>query len=254
MITEFFSNTLLVGASFAIAFLIGATSIGGMLLGPALNMLGEVPIHMAIPSCMFAFIFAGGIGALFFSRGGAKLREDLVELVVGAGIGAFAGSFALAHLPAIVIQLLVAAVCIASGVRSLLVGTRHLGSEPSVRPAKRILFIIGIVTGFGSALTGTGGPMILMPCLMALRVDIKRAVGLAHLIQLPIGILATAGNLLLGRMDFGVALPLTATVVVGAGVGAIFAQRVSTRALGQSVAVLLVVSGAAYALKTIGVL
>ena len=66
MVTEFFSNTLLVGASFAIAFLIGATSIGGMLLGPSLNMLGEVPIHMAIPSCMFAFIFAGGIGAIFF--------------------------------------------------------------------------------------------------------------------------------------------------------------------------------------------
>ena len=254
MVTEFISNALLVGLSLAIAFLIGATSIGGMLLGPALNMVGEVPIHMAIPSCMFAFIFAGGIGAIFFSRGGARLREDLVELMVSAGIGAFAGSLTLAYLPAVVIQLIVATVCIASGIRFMLVRTRHLGSSPSIRPSKRILFIIGIVTGFGSALTGTGGPMILMPCLMALRVDIKRAVGLAHLIQIPIGILATAGNLLLGRMDFSVALPLTATVVVGAGVGAIFAQRVSTRVLGQSVAVLLVVSGVAYALKTIGLL
>ena len=254
MVIELFSNTLLVGASFAIAFLIGATSIGGMLLAPALNMVGEVPIHMAIPSCMFAFIFAGVIGAVFFSRGGAKLQEGLVELMLGAGVGAFAGSLVLAYLPAIVIQLVVAAVCIASGMRFVLVRRRYLGSDPSVRPAKRLLFIIGIVTGVGSALTGTGGPMILMPCLMALRVDIKRAVGLAHLIQIPIGILATAGNFLLGRMDFSVALPMSATVVVGAGLGAIFAQRVSTRVLGQSVAVLLVASGVAYALKTIGFL
>ena len=43
--------------------------------------------------------------------------------------------------------------------------------------------------------------MILMPCLMALRMDIKQAVGLAQVVQIPIGILATAGNLLLGTLD-----------------------------------------------------
>ena len=96
--------------------------------------------------------------------------------------------------------------------------------------------------------------MILMPCLMALRMDIKQAVGLAQVVQIPIGILATAGNLLLGTLDFGVALPLTATVVVGAGIGAIFAQRISIRVLGQSVAVLLVVAGVAYAFKSVGFL
>ena len=94
--------------------------------------------------------------------------------------------------------------------------------------------------------------MILMPCLMALRIHHKQAIGLAHVVQMPIGIFATAGNLLLGRVDFSVAIPLTAVVVVGAGIGAIFAQRISTRVLGQSVAVLLVVAGLAYVFKAIG--
>ena len=252
--TELFSNILLVAASLAIAFFIGATSIGGMLLGPALNMVGEVPIHMAIPSCMFAFIFAGAIGAYFFKRGGTVLRKDLVGLMLGSGLGAFAGSFVLAYLPSLVIQLILSAVCIASGIRFLLAGAKQSGSEPFLRPTKGLLFAVGVFTGFGSALTGTGGPMILMPCLMALRMDIKQAVALSQVVQIPIGILATAGNLLLDRMDFGVALPLTATVVVGAGIGAIFAQRISTRLLGQSVAALLVLAGVAYAFKSVGFL
>ena len=252
--SEFLSNILLVAASIAIAFLIGATSIGGMLLGPALNIVGDVPIHMALPSCMFAFIFAGVIGGFFFTRGGTTLRRNLAGLMLGSGLGAFAGSFALAYLPSLVVQLILAAVCIASGIRFLLFGTRQSDSESSLQQRKGILFAIGVFTGFGSALTGTGGPMILMPCLLALRVDIKQAVGLAQVVQIPIGILATAGNLLLGTLDFGVALPLTATVVVGASIGAIFAQRISTRVLGQSVAVLLVVAGVAYAIKSVGFL
>lgn len=245
MNVDVFANALLAGALCAIAFLIGATSIGGVLLGPALNILGDVPLHVAIPGCMFAFIFTGSVGAVFFTRGGATTRKDLVELTLGSGIGAFAGSFALAYLPSFFIQLNLAALCIASGIRSLMVGTNHRGAGQFLRPTSRILFVIGVVTGFGSALTGTGGPLILMPCLMALRMDTKQAVGLAHVVQLPIGILATTGNLLLDRVDFAIALPLTATVVVGVTIGAIFAQRVSTRFLGKSVAVLLVGTGVA---------
>ncbi len=249
---DFLSNMFLVGGSFAIAFLIGATSIGGMLLGPTLNVVGEVPIHLAIPSCMFAFIFAGGVGALFYARGGAIVREDLIEITLGSGVGAFAGTFALAYLPSTAIQLIVAALCVASGIRVLVFGAKHPDAGQFHRPANRTLFIVGVITGFGSALTGTGGPLILMPCLMALRIHHKQAIGLAHVVQMPIGIFATAGNLLLGRVDFGVAIPLTAVVVVGAGIGAIFAQRISTRVLGQSVAVLLVVAGLAYVFKAIG--
>ena len=251
MSVDIFSNVLLAGAIFVIAFLIGATSIGGMLLGPALNILGDVPIHAAIPGCMFAFIFTGSVGALFFAREGAITRQDLVELTLGSGIGAFAGSFALAYLPSTAIQLTLAALCIVSGIRSLIVGTNHMDAGRFLRPANRILLVIGVITGFGSALTGTGGPLILMPCLMALRMDTNRAVGLAHVVQIPIGIFATTGNLLLDRVDFGIALPLTATVVLGAGIGAIFAQRASTRVLGRSVAVLLVVAGVAYGFKTL---
>ena len=248
---DVFSNVLLAGAIIVIAFFIGATSIGGMLLGPALNILGEVPIHLVIPGCMFAFIFTGSVGALFFAKGGAITRQDLVELTLGSGIGAFAGSFALAYLPSTVIQLTLAVLCVVSGIRSLTVGTNHMQAGRFLRPANRVLLVIGAITGFGSALTGTGGPLILMPCLMALRMDTKRAVGLAHVVQIPIGIFATAGNLLLDRVDFGIALPLTATVVLGASIGAIFAQRLPTRVLGQSVAVLLVVAGVAYGFKTL---
>ena len=75
MNVDVFSNVLLAGALCAIAFLIGATSIGGVLLGPALNILGDAPLHVAIPGCMFAFIFTGSVGRI----GILKRQYTLVE-------------------------------------------------------------------------------------------------------------------------------------------------------------------------------
>jgi uncharacterized membrane protein YfcA len=55
-----------------------------------------------------------------------------------------------------------------------------------------VLAAIGAGVGYVSALTGTGGPVSLMPVLLALKVDVLSAVGLGQAIQVPIGALATA--------------------------------------------------------------
>jgi len=53
-------------------------------------------------------------------------------------------------------------------------------------PSPRVLTLtgVGFVVGVGSALTGTGGPTLLLPLLVWLRVPMLTAVGLAQAIQL----------------------------------------------------------------------
>jgi uncharacterized membrane protein YfcA len=246
---DIFANFLLVATSFVVAILIGATAIGTLLLVPSLNVIGDVPIHVAIPSCMFAIIFTGIVGALIFGRRGEIAYSEFFILALGASVAAFAGSLTLVHIPSNVIQISIAILCVASGAHALAVG-RERNLEP-IHTSGVTLLAIGALTGFGSAITGTGGPLILMPIMLALRMNIKQAVGLAQAIQIPIGLLATAGNLSMNRVDFDIALPVTAIVVIGAVIGALLAQKFSMTNMRLSVAGLLIISGAAYLFKAI---
>lgn len=249
MNTDLFSNLLFVAVNFVIAVLIGSTAIGGLLLVPGLNVIGDVPVHVAIPSCMFALIFTGLVGALIFGRAGNIVYSDFLKLALGAGCAAFVGSFALTYIPSLAVQITIAILCVASGIHTLVVGKRQ--PNRSQRSHGGTLLVIGVITGFGSAITGTGGPLILMPIMLALRMDLRQAIGLAQAIQIPIGILATSGNLLMGRVDFDIALPITVIVVIGAAIGAFLAQKFAMATLRVSVATLLVISGIAYMLKVV---
>ena len=111
------------------------------------------------------------------------------------------------------------------------------------------LGFIGAVTGFGSALSGTGGPLILIPILMWLDVPVLTAIGLSQAIQLPIALLATAGNFFSGNLDPTLGLLLAAGLAIGTFVGARIAHAVPRKALRRAVAMVLVIVGASIAIK-----
>jgi uncharacterized protein len=105
------------------------------------------------------------------------------------------------------------------------------------------LVILGASVGFGSAMTGTGGPLLLVPLLVWLRVPILATIGLSQAIQLPIAALATAGNLMAGQLDLMLGLTLGAALTVGSLAGARLAHVVSTVVLTRFVGVLMLAVG-----------
>ena len=104
---------------------------------------------------------------------------------------------------------------------------------------------IGLFTGFASAITGTGGPLVLVPLLIWLKVPALMAVGLSQIIQIPIALLATGGNLTFGHVDFALGLGLSVILVVGVVMGARVAHQVSRDTLKRILAVALLVTGGA---------
>ncbi len=102
---------------------------------------------------------------------------------------------------------------------------------------------IGAFTGFVSSVTGTGGPLVLVPILVAASVPVLTAVGLSQIIQVPIAIAATVGNVLYGTLDLTLSGVLAVSLTVGSWYGAKLAHAVPRKTLRQIVSVVLIVVG-----------
>ena len=235
MIGSFGVILLVIGVG--VGVLIGAIGVGGVLLVPALTYIGGMAIHVAIASSMVAYFFAGAVGAIEFSRLGSIRWTDSVWLAAGAMPGAFIGAAATSVVPGFALELLIGLLIIASALNTLR-GKGPLGAEPRTL-AKSSLIVIGVVTGIGSSMSGTGGPLVLIPILLWLHVPVLAAVGLSQVIQLPISAFATAGNILYATIDVAVAAALSVLLMIGVWFGARIAHRVSSLALKRFVSLVL---------------
>ena len=240
----------LLGVGLLVGVLIGAIGVGGVLLVPALTYVGGMAIHVAIASAMVAYFFAGGVGSIEFARRGSIRWGDAAWLAAGAMPGAFAGAAATSAVPAFALELLIAVLIIASALNSLR-GEGPVSGAP--RPLERVpLLLVGAVTGIASSMSGTGGPLVLIPILLWLHVPVLAAVGLSQVIQLPISAFATAGNLLYGAIDVPLAAALSVLLMAGVWFGARIAHRVSSIALKRFVSLMLLGVGVMMLVKVAG--
>lgn len=229
---------------------IGAVGVGGVLLVPLLTLALGVDIRVAIASCLFAYIFTGLAGAWLYARRGSIAWRPAAWLCLGATPGAFAGASAVQAAPAWLLKSLIALLMIAAGLGALRRTPVRRGSDsPSVRLSALASAALGAVVGFGSALTGTGGPVVLVPLLLALGMPALTAVGLGQAIQVPVSLFATARNLPAGDLDHALGAVLAATLTAGAVVGARIAHALPAERLARSVATALVLFGAVLLLQ-----
>lgn len=198
---------------------------------------------------MFGFLFTGLVATLMFSKGRSIQYRDLFFLALGAGPTALIGSFVLPFIPSIGVILMLATLCILSGCHTLFNRSAVGVKSRSLLP--KHLVAIGLLTGFGSAITGTGGPLILLPILMLLQTDLRQAVGLAQGVQIPIGILATSGNLYLGKVNFDIAIPLTIVLILGVIIGVKISYRLPSKIMRNGMAIVMVCIGFSYLINIV---
>ncbi len=227
---------LLVGA------LIGSIGIGGVLLVPSLMYLGNVDVHIAIATSSFSYLFSGAAGGLLYLRKGVIKWPMAGALVAGAMPGAFLGAATMASTPAVVLELVIAALIGIAGVHALIQDAEHGCAVEFF--GNRKLFAIGFAVGYGSAASGTGGPLILVPILLWLGTPVLTAIGLSQVIQVPIAILASVGNVVNEKIDFMLGAWISIFLVAGIVIGARFTSRLSPLFLKKAAAALLIGSGA----------
>lgn len=226
-------------------FLGGLTGIGGVIVVPALTEFGALPVERAIGTAMFAFVLAGPVAARLALRRLALPWRPVLLLCGAAAAGALLGALTLHALPGWAVRLFVAGAAVASGLHSLL-GARQRTPRTDL-PGLALLVAIGLAVGWGSAVSGTGGPVMLIPLLLALRVPAAVAVALGLAAHLPIVGAATLVNAAAGRIDYALGAVLGALLLAGTLGGLWLATRLSGRQLTAGVAVALVAVGVWYA-------
>ena len=229
--------------------LVGCVGIGGVILVPALVYVAGHSVPTAIAAAMCAFVVSGIVGTHAYSKAGSIQWRVTLWMWLGALPCALGGALLVSSVSPVLLELAIALLAAGSGLH-VLARPREPLSGDRTQPAP-MLAAVGGVTGLLSALTGTGGPLVLVPILAALDVPILASIGLAQAIQLPVAAAATAGYLLSGLLDVRLGLALAAGIALGTWCGAKAAHALPTGVLRKAVAVLLVLVGGAMLLTLV---
>lgn len=234
---------------------IGATSIGGVLVVPALTSIADIAMPRAVAASSFGFLLTGlwawrnalwgPGGAHDRNAAGSAARRQWV-LNSAAFAGAIVGVVLLQFFPASWARLWIATLALASGVYAFVTAGR-VSKAAHALPNLPALTALGVFVGIGSALSGTGGPVMLLPILLLIGVPVAPAIATALAVQLPIAVAASATHLYAGTLD----LPLGAMVGLALIGGAWLGHRVAARAdpitLRRAVAIVLIMTGVWFA-------
>jgi len=232
---------LLGGFGVFVGVLIGCVGIGGVLLVPILTYIFKIDIHIAIAAAMFSYIFSGVIGTFIYAKKGSIKWPQTIWLIVGAAPAAFIGARITLSIPGQYLEFLVAFFIIAAGINAMRNQKPIEGSLNITDPYA--LITIGVVAGIGSALTGTGGPLFIVPIMVSLKVAAHTAIGFSQAIQLPIASLATIGNFLYGSVDLIIGSVIASGVIIGSTFGAKLAHLISPIIMNRVLSLVLVTVG-----------
>jgi uncharacterized membrane protein YfcA len=106
-----------------------------------------------------------------------------------------------------------------------------------------LLAATGIVSGFGSGLSGAGGPLFSVPIMVILGFAPLAAVGASQVLQIVAALSGSLAGMQDGRIDFGIAAWVTGFELAGVAVGVRLAHAVSATMLRRMAAGLCIAVG-----------
>ena len=253
---------IIAAANMAVGGCIGICGIAGFLL-PMLYTGGlGFDVTYALALSFLAFLVSGIIGSFnYYKAGNLEVRMSL-KLGIGSLIGAIAGVFLQSMIDKSTAKTILYLVVLFSGA-SILVrmwnekrkadsvsakkvisdGKKSASSNPShpksIADHMGFLIFLGITTGAICSLSGAGGPVLVMPLLVACGVSARIAVGVALFDSVFIAIPACIGYL--SRITWTEILGLLVLIVlthgIGVWLGSRFAGKVPVQGLKIFVAV-----------------
>ena len=208
--------------------LIGMVGIGGILLAPMLVYIAGIDLHLAMATSSWSFLFTGITGTIAYARKGTISWKMVGWLCVGIIPATILGAKVNVMLQTSILTIILAVLIVSSGLNSLF--KKPSTKQDKSRVNRFILVSIGLATGFGSALTGTGGPVLLLPILIFFfNMPTLVAIGISQAIQLPIAVFTSVGFSLYGKIDFKLGALLGIIQAIGVVVGAQIAHKISAK-------------------------
>ena len=195
---------IIVIANILIGGMIGMTGIAGFLLPMLYSGFLGMSTMQGLALSFFAFLISGVLGAYNYYR--AKNLD--LKLAVWISIGSFIGAIGGVRLNLLIeegmVKKILYLVVLLSGLSILL--RKEPGEEKEKDQTEQKIppvfwLIFGAVTGLICALSGAGGPILVMPLLVVLKVPVRTAVGIALFDSIFIAIPSSIGYAMGCRMQ-----------------------------------------------------
>lgn len=227
--------------SWTIGLLIGFLGIGGVFLVPLLVATLGTSLESAIGTSLVTFAATGCISTVIYAARGRILWRMAAWMSCGSLVGGALGARISVALPARAMTLVFASFLLFVGVSTIVRTSGRLArGAPRAALGAGPSLAIGTVVGIGSGLTGVGGPAILVPLLVLLRIPASVAIAVSQPNQIVASASGALGHVAYGHVDLGLAARLIVVVGAGVVVGALLHRRFSSDALQPLVGVLCV--------------
>lgn len=171
---------IIILANLLIGGMIGLTGIAGFLLPMLYSGFMGMPAAQGLALSFFAFLISGILGSYNYKKAGNLNMRLAVIISIGSFIGAALGVKMNLLIDEGIVRRILYLVVLASGISILL---RKDKKEDISRTGKKIPAWLGVIFGFATgavcALSGAGGPVLVMPLLVVMGVSVKTAVGVS---------------------------------------------------------------------------
>lgn len=213
---------ILVGiVNLIVGLLVGVCGIAGFLLPIFYVSVMGLNTAEALALSFSAFIVSGALGSINYYK--EKLLDIKTAMIISAG--SFAASFlgvkANLLIPEHVMQKVLYIVVLLSGLSILLRKNKDRGESSTHNIL--ILTAIGFVTGFICSISGAGGPILVLPILIMLGIEVHESVAIALFNSIFIGIPAASGYML--HSDLELIKPILPAAIIFHGIGVLIGSK-----------------------------
>jgi uncharacterized membrane protein YfcA len=216
---------------------ISAVGPGGVL--PTIGLFALTPLSpAAVAGTAIATNIATGVaGTAAFTASGQlrdhATRRTALVLATAAVVGTPPGVLINTHVSKKLFGVLLAVFAVVVAVLVWQRGRREAaaGATRARHPGAAVVVAVGIGVGLVSGLLGLGGPMLSVPLLLALGVEVLAALAAAQVQSIVIATIGTVGYAVHGSVEWGLVVLIGLPVLVGVVVGWRIAQALPTRTL-----------------------
>lgn len=223
-------------SNFGVGGLVGLTGVAGFLLPIVYTGLLQMSVTQGLALSFAAFILSGALGSFNYKKAGNLDVSFGLRLSAGSMAGAVLGVKLNLIIPEEQVKILLYVVVLLSGISILLrkdgkaaetekkAAAGAAGAkEKGFRLEKHLVptLLLGFVTGLICALSGAGGPILVMPLLVVFGTGVRVAVGIF------IGIPACIGYM--SQCDVPALLPVLAAALASHGVGVYLGSKNAVR-------------------------
>lgn len=224
--------------------LIGTVGVGGVLMVAYLALFAGLSIHEAAATSLFSFLFTGILGTVLYQRRGSIDWRITLPVCAGAIVFGFCGAALGANIDPRPLALIIALIIVAAGIYIFLPRRLAAHTRDGRNPGEGwLLASVGAASGFGSGLSGAGGPLFSVPLMVILRYAPLTAVATSQVLQIFAAASGSLQNLRHGFIDWRAAAVIIVFELAGVIAGVRLAHAASALSLRRLAGALCIASG-----------